>query len=654
MAGRPVTLQKESKHNNLTGFFKYVVTFFAVCLSSFHVYTALFGSFPALKQRPIHLFFGLPIILLLYPFRKKNKDKTTIVDIALVLLSIASIGWIIIDYGRISTRMSLLSPVLPVDMFLGVVLIVLIIDAVRRTVGWPMASLGILALFYAYFGPYMPGDLMHRGLPFHRIVDVMYLEVQGIWGPPLGVIASFVFLFILFGSFLEYSGAGNFYIDLAYSLTGRSAGGPAKAAVVSSGFMGSISGSAVANVVTTGTFSIPLMKRTGYPPHYAAAVEAAASAGGQLMPPVMGAGAFLIAEFVGVTYFEVVKVSVIPAILYFFSVYCYVDLQARKLGLQGLSAEEVKSFGRVMKAGWYHLVPILVLIYFLVGGYSTMRAGISGIISCFIISVVVSLKHKKEKSWPVFIKTLALDLIAIMERGARNALPVIGACACAGIIVGVVVMSGIAMVFSSLLISVSQGILFVAIILIGIASLVLGMGLPTTSAYILLAVLAAPALGELGVPVLTGHLIVFWLSQDTHITPPVCIATYTAAGIARSDPLKTALTAFKVAKGMYVLPFLYAYTPILLNGKPMEIVDTVIFTAIGLMTVAISLEAYSYKPMNIVQRIILFAGALLMFYPNFYTHITGLAVFLIVVVIPGLLSKFRRAGDAGGAGVVSR
>ncbi len=647
MGSQPTSgLVKRSKHKELSGFFKYAVTLLAVCLSSFHIYTALFGSFEALRQRSIHLFFGLPIILLLYPRTKKSQDKTGIIDIALVLFAMISIGWIVFDYERIAHRMSLLSRVLPIDMILGTGLIILVIEAVRRTVGWPMASLGIIALLYAYFGPYMPGELVHRGLPFHRIVDIMYLEVQGIWGPPLGVIASFVFLFILFGSFLEHSGAGNFYIDLAYSLTGRSAGGPAKAAVISSGFMGSISGSAVANVVTTGTFSIPLMKRTGYPSHYAAAVEAAASAGGQLMPPIMGAGAFLIAEFVGVTYFEVVKVSVIPAILYFFSVYCYVDLQAKKLGLKGLSKDEVKTFGQVMRQGWFHLIPISVLIYYLVGGYSTMRAGISGIIACFFVWIFIAYKNRKDKRLSIFLKELGLDLVVIMERGTKNALPVIGACACAGIIVGVVAMSGIALVFSALLISASHGVLFLAIILIAIASLVLGMGLPTTSAYILLAVLAAPALGELGLPTLTGHLIVFWLSQDTHITPPVCIATYTAAGIAKSPPLKTALTAFKVAKGMYVLPFLYAYTPILLNGTPMAIIDTVVFTAVGLMSIAIALEGYSYKHHNPVERVIIFVSALLMFFPHIYTHITGLFLFAAVVVLPGLLLRFRSASQA--------
>jgi len=630
-----VETQKSNKYNTLTGFSKYLVTGFSVLLSSFHIYTGLFGTFEALKQRSIHLFLALPLIFLLLPATKnKSKESINLIDIIILACSIASVGWILYDYERISMRMSLISPVSITDIVLGIILIILILEGTRRAVGLPMAILGVLCLLYIYYGKHVPGRLMFEGLPFYRIIDFMYLTVSGIWGIPIGVIASFVFIYILLGAFLESSGAGRFYIDLAHSLTGRSPGGPAKAAVISSGFMGSISGSAIANVVTTGTFSIPLMKKAGYPSHYAAAVEAAASAGGQLMPPIMGAGAFLIAEFVGVSYFEVVKVSVIPAILYFFSIYVYVDLQAKKLGITGINKSEAKNSFRVIREGWFHFLPLAVLVYYLVTGYTAMRAGISGLIVCFLIWLILFIKSKPRGNISKLVKEIIFEVFGIMEKGAKNALPVISACACAGIIVGVITMSGISAIFSSIVLSAAFGKLYLAIILIALASLVLGMGMNTTSAYILLAVLAAPALKKLGVPILTGHLIVFWLSQDTHITPPVCIATYTAAGIADSSPLLTALTAFKIAKGMYILPFLYAYTPILLNGPVLAVIETVFFTIFGLMAFAMALEGFSYKNLENFERIIIGTGAVLMLWPGTYTHLSGMAIFLVFVVIP--------------------
>ncbi len=627
--------QKSGRYNTLADFPRVVEIIFSVLLSSFHIYTGLFGSFEALKQRTLHLFLALPLIFLVIPIiKQKKRTSIGVYNIALIACSLASIGWLIYDYDRISMRMSLISPVSTVDMVLGIILLFLVLEAARRAVGFPMALLGLLSLLYAYYGRYVPGKLMFEGLPFYRIIDIMYLTTNGIWGIPIGVIASFVFLYILLGAFLESSGAGNFYIDLAYSITGGRLGGPAKAAVISSGFMGSISGSAIANVVTTGTFSIPLMKRSGYPPHYAAAVEAASSAGGQLMPPIMGAGAFLIAEFVGVSYFHVVKVSLIPATLYFFSIYVYVHLQAKKLGITALPKDKLKSTRQVIREGWFHFLPLAVLIYYLVSGYTAMRAGISGLIVCFLIWLTATIKEKLPQKSIRAAFEIAYELCDIMSKGARNALPVIAACACAGIIVGVVTMSGISAVFSSLVLSASFGKLYLAILLIALASLILGMGMNTTSAYILLAVLAAPALKKFGVPILTGHMIVFWLSQDTHITPPVCIATYTAAGIADSSPLKTALTAFKIAKGMYIIPFLYAYTPLLLNGTVLEVCETIFFAIFGLMAFAIALEGFGFKRLKHFERMIIGTSAIMMLWPSQTTHLVGILIYAISMVLP--------------------
>lgn len=623
-----------AKQENQRAFSKIFVAVVAVTLSTFQVYTAMFGSLEALKQRSIHLILALSLVFLLFPTIKNIKrNKIGIENIVLLILNFVSIGWILYDFERIRLRVPLTSSISNMELVLGVILIILILEATRRTIGWPLPFLALLSLLYLYYGPQMPGVLMHRGMPFYRIVELMYLTREGIFGIPIGVTSTFVFLFILFGTFLKISGSGNFFIELAYALTGRSPGGPAKTAIIGSALMGTMSGSVIGNVVTTGTFTIPLMKKSGYPAYYAAAVEVAASAGGQLMPPIMGVGVFMMAEFTGVPYFEIIKVAFIPALLYFFSVYVSVHLQAKKLGLQGAKDFASVPFMKIIKQGYLHFLPLIVLLYNLIAGYSIMRSGVRAIICCFIIFTYITIKKElKNKNYKIILKKLFFGFLGVMEEGAKTALPVISACACAGIVLGVVSFSGIGLKFSSILISASGGNLFFLIILVGLASLVLGMGLPTSSAYIVCAIIAAPALREFGIPLLTAHLMVFWLSQTTHTTPPVCIATYTAASIAKAPPMKTALAALNLAKGLYIFPFLMAYRSILLDGSLFDVLGTIIAAILAIIVFAMSLEGYGYRKIALPERVLFFICGLMFLYTNIYINILGMIIFTILLI----------------------
>jgi len=625
---------------------KIAILIFAVTLSAFQIYTAIFGSFEGILQRMLHAFFAIPLLFLIFPMGKKKKDPRPqpkiwlAYDILLIVLSLSSVYYFISQYSRLVTRMAMASPVYQLDIIFGIIVIYVVLATARRSVGMAMPVLALVFVVYALFGKNMPGILMHQGLSFPRYIDTMVLYVEGIWGAAIGVISTYVFLFILFGAFLEMTGGGKFFIDLAYAVTGRSAGGPAKAAVVSSALMGTISGSAVANVVTTGTFTIPMMKKSGYKSHFAAAVEATASAGGQLMPPVMGAGAFLIAEFAGVPYAQVMLVSIIPALLYFSNVFINVHLEAKKLGLEGMPTERLPQFKKVMKEGWYNLLPIIILVLYLILGYSPMKAGANAIITTTVIWIITSLLNKGEQSWRKVFFDMGNQFIKTMERGAVNALPVIAACLTAGIIIGCISMTGLAIKFSSLLISFADGRIWMALIMITFASFILGMGLPTTTAYILLAVLAVPALRFMGVPVLVGHMIVFWLSQSSHVTPPVCVAAYAAAGIADANPIKTAFVAMRLGICIYAAPYIYAYTPILLRGTVLEVTWATIVAFIGLATISIAFEGFFTKHINIIERLIAGVGGLLTIVPERYTEIIG----LILIAVFTLMQLMKKKG----------
>jgi TRAP transporter 4TM/12TM fusion protein len=500
------------------------------------------------------------------------------------------------------------------------------------------------------YGPYMPELIIHKGYSIERIATTLWLTTEGIFGIPIGVAATFVFVFVLFGAILETTGGGAFFIDLAYSLTGRFSGGPAKTSVVASGFMGSVSGSAVGNVVATGSFTIPMMKKVGYRPHVAGAIEAAASTGGQLMPPIMGAGAFLMAEFTNTSYLTIIKVALIPAIMYYITVILFVHYEAQKFGLKGQPKESLPRIMNVIKKGLHFIIPVLILIYVLVSNYSPMMAGFVAVMSTLVTSLIANTirwavdttRLPREDSQRISLGRFGLNefklLIRALENGAKNAIMVSVACAAAGIIVGMVTLTGMGLKFSSLVLDLSYGIKVLAILLIGAASLVLGMGLPVTASYIVLATLAGPALMDMGVPIMVAHMIVFWYSQDANVTPPVSLASFAGAGVAGANPMKTAFTSWKLAKGLYIIPIIMAYRPLLGMGKEYELMHwevglAMLITTLGLIAFASALERYFLRKATWLETILFWLAAAGLFWPEYWADVAGFIAFVSAVVL---------------------
>ncbi len=592
---------------NLRGILALAVTGVAITLSLFQLYTAGIAPLAAIYQRSVHLVLILVLVFALYPPIKsaaRNKiDIYLIIDGILILLALLIGAYIWIEFDAIIERQG---DWILTDVIMGSIALGLVMEATRRVIGLFMSAIAGVFLLFTYFGPWMPDLIAHKGYSVERIVTTLYLTTEGIWGLPIGVAATFVFVFILFGSFLERTGGGDFFIDLAYALTGRMTGGPAKTAILASGFMGSVSGSAVANVVTTGSFTIPMMKKIGYKPHVAGAIEAAASTGGQIMPPVMGAGAFLMAEFTNTSYLYIVKIAIIPALLYYLSVLFFVHFEAKKEGFKPMSKADLPNVKETLKNGFHFFLPVLILIYVLFNNYSPMMAGFVAVISTVLAAML-------RRATRLSIK----DILDGLEAGARNAVMVSVACGCAGIIVGCVSLTGLGLKFSSLVVSLSAGSPFLAIILIAMASLVLGTGLPVTASYIVLVILAGPALMDLGLPIIVAHMIVFWYSQDANVTPPVSLAAFAAAGIAGASPMKTGFASWKIAKGLYIIPIIMAYRPLLGNGTPTEVVMTTFFTTIGLIAFTSSMERFLFRKLTLIETLLMAATSLALFWPNY-------------------------------------
>lgn len=608
------------KTRNYKGFMAILITLIAVAASIFHLYTALFGAFFALTQRSIHWIFMSVLIFLLYPAtRKKGQEKLKWYDVILALLSVVGGLYILLDMENIVNRAG--APT-QLDIILGAIMVLLVLEATRRAVGWVLPVVAITALVYAYFGPYMPGLLKHRGYSIARIFPYQFLTTEGIFGIPLGVSATFVYLFILFGAFLEKTGAGKFFIDLALALTGSSQGGPAKASVASSSFFGTVSGSSVANVVGTGTFTIPLMKSVGYEPHFAGAVEAAASTGGQIMPPIMGAAAFIMAETLGVTYGKVAASAAIPAVLYYVSIFAQVHFRAGRLGLKGVPKEELPDLRETIRRGWHLLVPLVVLIGALVKGYSPMK----GVFWTIVITVLLSLIKEETRMTPK-------KFLEALEDGARTAVEVAAASASAGIVVGVITMTGLGLKLAGLILTWSGENLGLALIFTMFASILLGMGLPTTAKYVILSTLAAPALVHLGVPAIAAHLFILYYGVVADITPPVALAAYAGGGLAGADPMKTGFAAVRVGLAAFIIPFIFAYHPsLLLIGSLKEIILASITAIIGAISLAAGLQGWFITKTKIWERIIFFILAFLLIKPGLFTDIIGFVGLLVVVL----------------------
>ncbi len=613
----------------------------AVGLSLFQLYTAGVTALTALVQRSVHLGAILTLTFLLKPLVAGNAHRLSVwrgLDWVLVGLSLYATAYICINLTDIFERQG---DWLFQDRVVSIMGTVLVLEACRRVIGNVMAGICLGAIAYALFGPYMPELIIHKGYSIERITTTLWLTTEGIFGLPIGVAATFVFVFVLFGAILETTGGGAFFIDMAYALTGRFSGGPAKASVVASGFMGSVSGSAVGNVVATGSFTIPMMKKVGYRPHVAGAIEATASTGGQLMPPIMGAGAFLMAEFTNTSYLTIIKTALIPAILYYLTVLVFVHYEAKKYGLKGQPKEALPRMGQVVREGLHFIIPVGILIHVLVSNYSPMMAGFVAVVSTLAISLVANgvrwqRSDRGRERFSRFCTGQVRSILSAFENGARNAVMVSVACAAAGIIVGMVSLTGMGLKFSSLVLELSMGIKVLAILLIGAASLVLGMGLPVTASYIVLATLAGPALMDMGVPILVAHMIVFWYSQDANVTPPVSLASFAGAGIAKANPMKTAFTSWKLAKGLYIIPVIMAYRPLLGMGKTYdlfhwEVAWTMGITGLGLVAFASALERFFIRRATPLETLLFWTGAAGLFWPAYLADGLGLACLVLAV-----------------------
>lgn len=594
---------------------------YVLAMGFFHLYTALFGTYEAYLQRAIHLTWVLPMAFILYPIGGKKEGQEIAnsaipwYDWILAAASIAPGLYIMMNYSDITYRMAQVDPVTTAQIILGSLLTVLLIEATRRVVGLPLAIIAAFFTAYMYLGHYMPGIMKGLSFSFNEVIEQIYLIDEGIFSIPLGVSATFVMIFLIFGGFLEKSGVGAYFMEFAQAFTGTSPGGPAKIAVVSSALFGSISGAAVANVYGTGTFTIPLMKRIGYPPFFAAAVEAVASTGGQIMPPIMGAGAFIMASFLGVQFKVIMVAAILPAVLYYAAVLLMVHLGALKNNLKGLSPEELPDKKTVIKK-LYMMSPIVVLIYLLLSGYTPMLAAVIGI----GVAWAMSLPDKANRMGPKAI----LDAIYV---GAKNIPVVCIACAAAGLVVGSVSLTGIGFKFVGLVFSLASDAPFMALVMIALVSLVLGMGLPTTSAYILGAALGVPALAKLGFAPIAAHMFVFYFAIVSNITPPVALAAYAASSIADASPNRTGFQAMKLGILAFIIPFAFCYDQgLLLSSGLVENTVAVVGGIGALFAMGYSMLGYTNHLIQGWQRLVFLAAGILCIWPLPAAKLAGIAI----------------------------
>ena len=623
----------EARFRALTGWQGQLVALLAVAMSCFHFYTSGFGLLLAQMQGAVHLAFTLALVFLLYPATSKQSKTSGIpfYDFILAALGVASALYLVFFFNDLVTRAGLPTTT---DLVMGFILIATLLEATRRISNPVLPCLAIIALLYCYFGRYMPQMLAHRGFSVARIVNHMSLGTEGIFGTPLEVSSTFVFMFILFGAVLEKTGLGKFIIDLSMALAGWSTGGPAKVAIVSSGLMGTVSGSSVANVCTTGMFTIPLMKSVGYEPHFAGAVEAVASTGGQIMPPVMGAGAFIMAQFLGVPYIQVAVAAIVPALLYYFAVMVQVHFEACRLGLKGIPWSQLPPIWPLLKSKGFLLIPLIAIIYFLLAGYTPLKAAFNGI----LVSFVLSWLNKETRLTPVRI-------YEAFQAGARGAIGVACACATVGMVVGMGTLTGLALRIAGAIVTAAGGSKILTLIFTMCASIILGTGLPTTANFIVTSTMAAPALFQLGVPAMAAYMFVFYFGIAADLTPPVALAAYAGSGIAGSDPMKTGVTAFKLALAGFLVPYIYVYNPMLLfiDVVPMVMVQAICTALIGVFLLAMFSIGFFKAHLAWYMRILAFGGAIGLLIPGTTSDLAGLAVLAVIYIVQTAKAKKNAA-----------
>ena len=627
----------EGKNRTLAGPYAVVYRLIAASFAIWYVYTSGFGLVSTETNRGFYLLFTAVLVFLGYPARRgAPKHRPSIIDLVLIVSALASIGYWMDQY--VPYAMFRVSEPNQWDLTMGAIAVVVVLETSRRVLGPAIPIIAFLFLLQLYFGPYLPGKLSHSGMPVDRIIEFTFSTQEAMFGVVTATFATFVFPFMIFGAFLERSGAGAFFMDLATALTGRWRGGPAKIATLSSALFGSISGSSVANVVASGAFTIPMMKRIGFKPHHAAAIEAIASTGGQVMPPIMGAGVFILATLTQTEYLSIALMNVIPAILFFIFVLLMVDLEAMRSGLKGLPREEIPRVGDVLRRGWVFFIPLIVVVTLLFKGYSPDFGAFWGTVSAMVLSWL----RKDTAMGP-------RSVFQALVGGAHSNTTAGAAIGSLGVIIGGIILSGLGLKFSAVLVEFAGGSLLLTVIIVTIISVIIGMGSSTTGSYIILAVVAAPALIQLGVPEVPAHLVVFYAACLSNITPPVCVSAFAAAAIAKADPMRTGFAALKFGTTLILVPFSFVYVPeLLLQGTAAEITFAAVSYLLGYMALAVAIQGIEFfaGPVSMWRRALFLAAAVCFLLPMIlWLKLIGL-ILLLAAWSPTIIEWRRRGRGA--------
>lgn len=647
-------LDREQSYREHKCWRQYITVFISVIFVLFQLYATLSGAITAQVLRATHLAFVQLLAFLLFP-PTKNSPRNTLpwYDIVLGLIGLACWLYIVVNFDSLVRRSGNNTPL---DVAVGIVGILVLFESCRRIVGLPIMIIAGSFIVFAFAGKYLPGFLHHRGYSLQRVVCHLFYNTEGIMGTPIGACSTFIFLFILFGALLEKTGIGHFFIDVCNALAGGASGGPAKVAVLSSALLGTVSGSSVSNTVGSGSFTIPMMKRLGYKGEFAGAVEAAASTGGQIMPPIMGAAAFLMAESLGLPYITIVKAAIVPAILYFTGIFITVHLEAKKLGLKGLPKDQLPRFMPLLLRKGYMILPLAVIIYFLCAGKTAVFAALMGIIACVLVGFGVSVSDLAHGRKPSFG---GKDIVEIMCTAARNIISVAIACGMAGIIIGIVTLTGLGLRLGNGLVMLAHGKLLLTLVFTMVASIILGMGAPTTANYLITSTITAGAIISLGIEPLAAHMFAFYFGIIADVTPPVALAAIAGAAIAKAKPMKTALNATKLAIGAFIIPYMFVYNSkmLMINASTLSVVMIIITAILGMFGISVALEGYGFNntgffynsrkgkatiiAFDAVERLLFAIAGLLCVIPETKTDIIGVSLLAVLIAYQLILKKVR-------------
>lgn len=647
-------LDREQSYREHKCWRQYITVFISVIFVLFQLYATLSGAITAQVLRATHLAFVQLLAFLLFP-PTKNSPRNTLpwYDIVLGLIGVACWLYIVVNFDSLVRRSGNNTPL---DVAVGIVGILVLFESCRRIVGFPIMIIAGSFIVFAFAGKYLPGFLHHRGYSLQRVVCHLFYNTEGIMGTPIGACSTFIFLFILFGALLEKTGIGHFFIDVCNALAGGASGGPAKVAVLSSALLGTVSGSSVSNTVGSGSFTIPMMKRLGYKGEFAGAVEAAASTGGQIMPPIMGAAAFLMAESLGLPYITIVKAAIVPAILYFTGIFITVHLEAKKLGLKGLPKDQLPRFMPLLLRKGYMILPLVVIIYFLCAGKTAVFAALMGIIACVLVGFGVSVSDLAHGRKPSFG---GKDIVEIMCTAARNIISVAIACGMAGIIIGIVTLTGLGLRLGNGLVMLAHGKLLLTLVFTMVASIILGMGAPTTANYLITSTITAGAIISLGIEPLAAHMFAFYFGIIADVTPPVALAAIAGAAIAKAKPMKTALNATKLAIGAFIIPYMFVYNSkmLMINASALSVVMIIITAILGMFGISVALEGYGFNntgffynsrkgkatiiAFDAVERLLFAIAGLLCVIPETKTDIIGVSLLAVLIAYQLILKKVR-------------